>query len=313
MATESFEDPDIAEALNRDFISVKVDREERPDVDSLYMHYVTAATGQGGWPMSVFLTPDLVPVYGGTYFPPRVFAQVLREVSATWGGERVRTERAATAARRILEASPPASGAASPALHALVRSGLSEISAGYDAVHGGFGPAPKFPRPSVLEFLFHRFHRTGDANARDMALQSLRAMAAGGIHDQLAGGFHRYATDPGWLVPHFEKMLYDQAQLAGVYTEAFRLTGDGAFAAVARDVLDYVRSDLTSAEGGFWSAEDADSPDPASCGRGRLISGPVGSSAASSAATTPSSRRPHGGSRGKASPPCWTQPASSRG
>jgi uncharacterized protein YyaL (SSP411 family) len=263
MAHESFEDPATAAVMNQLFVNIKVDREERPDVDQVYMAFVQALTGSGGWPMSVWLTPDRKPFYGGTYFPPEKnlygrpgFTSLLRRIAAVWQEER---EKVLAQGDRMAEmlrdqtATPgparelPGEDGFSAAVRAMVRS--------YDPEWGGFGGAPKFPRPVTLYFLF----RHGDPSAREMALHTLRKMADGGMHDHVGGGFHRYSVDAQWHVPHFEKMLYDQAQLAVSYLEAFQLTRDPFYAAVARDIFGYVRRDLAAPEGGFYSAEDADS------------------------------------------------------
>ncbi|MFL6541124.1 MAG: thioredoxin domain-containing protein, partial [Chthoniobacterales bacterium] len=262
MAHESFEDPATAEIMNREFVNIKVDREERPDVDRVYMMFVQATSGHGGWPMSVWLTPELKPFVGGTYFPPEdrhghpAFKKVLQRIADAWRknsaeiaeqGSKVIAALAESVGEAASSRGLPDAGAIEHAYEQLARS--------YDAQEGGFGSAPKFPRPSIFNFLF----RHGSERAREIALVTLRKMAAGGIHDHLGGGFARYSVDTYWHVPHFEKMLYDQAQLAIAYTEAFQITGDSFFADVARDILDYVRRDMTSPEGGFYSAEDADS------------------------------------------------------
>ena len=265
MERESFEDPEVAAVLNAGFVSVKVDREERPDVDRLYMAYVQAATGSGGWPMSVWLTPDLGPFFGGTYFPPVSrwgrpgFLDLLRDIVRAWRDERpaVVSSSESTLARLAGVGRREASGDV-PGEEALERA-VEHYRAVFDERHGGFGGAPKFPRPSDLVFLLAEHARTGAAEPLDMALATLRAIASGGMRDHLGGGFHRYSVDGAWRVPHFEKMLYDQAQLALAYLDAARITGDAWFAEVARDTLDYVRRDLTSPSGGFCSAEDADS------------------------------------------------------
>ncbi|HUJ42814.1 MAG TPA: thioredoxin domain-containing protein [Opitutaceae bacterium] len=318
MAHESFEDEAVAGRLNRDFVPVKVDREERPDVDRLYMTYVQAATGQGGWPMSVWLTPDLKPFYGGTYFPPEDrwgrpgFATLLGVLAQAWANDRAKLmaegERVAAALRqhaerhalksrisdsvgpgdgdaesggakkiareRGIQSSPPKAGdrgsadAFAPAFGAAFDRCFQQLAASFDPVHGGFGGAPKFPRGAVFSFLFRTAAGKGGASAVgaravQMAAHTLRKMAEGGLHDHVGGGFHRYAVDEEWFVPHFEKMLYDQAQLAWSYLEARQATGDERYAWVARGIFDYVRRDLTNPAGGFYSAEDADSPPPA--------------------------------------------------
>ena len=272
MAHESFEDPAVAEVLNAHFVPIKVDREERPDVDRVYMTFVQTLTGAGGWPMSVWLTPDLKPFFGGTYFPPAErwgrpgFVEILREIARAWTTERARVDRTAEELTvRLREATVggllgtdrgvvrQVAGVA--ALH----QGVAQHAQQFDARHGGFGGAPKFPRPSELLFLLREHARTGDASARRMALETLDAMAGGGVRDHLGGGFHRYSVDAAWRVPHFEKMLYDQAQLVMAYLEAGQVSGDRVYLDVARDTIAYVRDVLTSDEGGFFSAEDADS------------------------------------------------------
>ncbi len=272
MEHESFEDAGVADVLNRDFVSIKVDREERPDVDRVYMTFVQATTGSGGWPMSVWLTQDLKPFYGGTYFPPSSrwgrpgFIEILQETARVWRDERSKvTQSAASIVERLrtFGASPP--GTAIPDAEVL-DAAVRQFEAAFDARRGGFGDAPKFPRPSELLFLLREHARTGATGPRDMVLITLRAMALGGMRDHLGGGFHRYSVDGDWRVPHFEKMLYDQAQLALAYIEAAQLTGDAFHAEVAADTLDYVRRDLTDASGGFYSAEDADSVPPEQAG-----------------------------------------------
>jgi hypothetical protein len=265
MAHESFENEAIAALLNRSFVSIKVDREEHPDVDHLYMTAVQAMTGRGGWPLTVFLTPDLKPFFGGTYFPPARrwdmpgMDELLPQVANAW--QERRTDVAASADRLteslsgwLLQAAPPGIPDLE-ALHAAFREAVHT----FDPVHGGFGDAPKFPRSHELSFLLRYAARTGSGQARDMAVATLEHLQRGGIYDHLGGGFHRYSTDAAWLVPHFEKMLYDQALLARAYTEAYQATGRGDFAATARGILDYVLRDLAGAGGGFFSAEDADS------------------------------------------------------
>lgn len=265
MERESFESAAIAEVLNRHFVPVKVDREERPDVDRVYMLFVQATTGSGGWPMSVWLTPELQPFYGGTYFPPDNrygrpgFRHVLEQIALAWSTQR---EKLVTSAREILKQleahQEVARGSSNPDPGAL-DSCFFHLRRSYDKTYGGFGSAPKFPRPAVFHFLFRYWKRTGEDEALEMALHTLREMARGGMNDQLGGGFHRYSVDERWFVPHFEKMLYDQAQLAMSYAEAFQITRDESFARVAMDTLEYVLRDLRHPAGGFYSAEDADS------------------------------------------------------
>jgi uncharacterized protein YyaL (SSP411 family) len=273
MEHESFEAAAIAAFLNEHFVSIKVDREERPDVDQVYMTFVQATTGHGGWPMSVWLTPDLKPFTGGTYFPPTDlpgrpgFITVLRRIAELWKSYRQQIEdkaRSLLSALREAETEVVAAGADEWDVDATVKLGLSQYTRIFDSREGGFGGAPKFPRPVNLQFLLYlaasKQPTALDADtARGMALYTLRKMAAGGIHDHLGGGFHRYSVDGEWHVPHFEKMLYDQAQLAQVYLTAYQVSGDQAFAAAARNILQYVEHDLTSPEGAFYSAEDADS------------------------------------------------------
>jgi len=272
MAHESFESTSVADVLNAHFVPVKVDREERPDVDRVYMTFVQATTGAGGWPMSVWLTPSLEPFYGGTYFPPDArwgrpgFVEVLQTIARAWADDRQRVVKSAAALvdelRRVGEGRLITTGSSTVAGADALAVGVRQFQMAFDARRGGFGDQPKFPRPSELLFLLREHARTGDAGARDMALFTLRAMALGGMRDQIGGGFHRYSVDGDWRVPHFEKMLYDQAQLVLAYLEAAQATGDRFFAQVADDTLQYVGRELTSAEGGFYSAEDADSIPP---------------------------------------------------
>jgi uncharacterized protein len=281
MEHESFESADIAGLLNRDFISIKVDREERPDVDRVYMAFVQATTGSGGWPMTVFLTPDLKPFYGGTYFPPTSrwgrpgFVDLLQELSKVWKEDRPRVEGAASELFERLQLVTTTGGRS----HADIT--IAEVDAldlaieqfqkAFDTRRGGFGAAPKFPRPSELLFLLRESARraaTGRAAQAPllMATETLRAMALGGMRDHIGGGFHRYSVDADWRVPHFEKMLYDQAQLVLAYLEGAQASGDTFFAEVAEDTLAYVMRDMTDPAGGFYSAEDADSIPPEQAG-----------------------------------------------
>jgi len=273
MERESFENDQIAGLLNRDFVPIKVDREERPDVDRIYMTFVQATSGGGGWPMSVWLTPDLRPFFGGTYFPPENrwghpgFGSVLTQVTAAWQSQR---DQIIDSARDIVEqlqksVSVAPTHRAAPVIDAaLLDSGFFGFRRTFDTRLGGFGGAPKFPRPSVHNFLLRYYARTKNREALDMVLLTLREMAKGGMHDHLGGGFHRYSVDERWFVPHFEKMLYDQAQLATSYLEAFQITGEPQYAETARRIFDYVLRDMTDEAGGFYSAEDADSAiDPA--------------------------------------------------
>ncbi len=264
MERESFEDARVAAQLAADFVSIKVDREERPDLDELYMRAVQALTGSGGWPMTVFLTPDLEPFFGGTYFPPYPvhgrpgFPQVLASIAAAWRERRGTLEqqgaRLAEAIRR--EGALDGRGALGPEV---LESSLAALEERFDPRWGGFGGAPKFPHAMDLRLLLRHARRSGRARPLDMALLSLERMASGGIHDQLGGGFHRYSTDPEWLIPHFEKMLYDNALLVPAYLEAFQFTGEARFAEVARDVLEWALREMRTPEGAFASAQDADS------------------------------------------------------
>jgi uncharacterized protein len=276
MEHESFVSPDIAALLNRDFISIKVDREERPDVDRVYMSFVQATTGSGGWPMTVFLTPELKPFYGGTYFPPRSqwgrpgFADLLRELARVWREERQRVDEAARELLERLRAVTTSTSAApgeAVAGEAALDHAVEAFQQAFDTRDGGFGAAPKFPRPSELLFLLREHARLAAAGRNGqapllMATETLRAMALGGMRDHVGGGFHRYSVDREWRVPHFEKMLYDQAQLVLAYLEAAQASGDRFFADVAEDTLAYVLRDLRDPAGGFYSAEDADSVPP---------------------------------------------------
>ncbi len=271
MAHESFENSETAKIMNREFVNIKVDREERPDVDRVYMTFVQATTGGGGWPMSVWLTPDLQPFVGGTYFPPEDrygqpgFPRVLERIAATWKQDHAKiAEQGVKIIAALREAGSMSAKQGDAPDPKILGTAYEQLSRAYDAHEGGFSSAPKFPRPATLNFLFRVYARNGSESstgkhALEMNLQTLRKMAAGGIHDHLGGGFHRYSVDALWHVPHFEKMLYDQAQLAVAYLDAFQITHDPEFEKVARDILDYVRRDMTAKEGGFFSAEDADS------------------------------------------------------
>ncbi|BDU73871.1 thioredoxin domain-containing protein [Mesoterricola silvestris] len=259
MERESFEDAAVAAELNAHFIPIKVDREERPDLDDLYMGAVQAITGRGGWPMSVWLTPDLKPFYGGTYYPPTprhglpAFLQLLESIRGAWSAQRPHLESDAASLLAALDRDPPP--AAALPTGEPVRRALETLERAFDPRWGGFGPAPKFPQPTGLELLLR--HGSGADRAR--ALRTLDAMAEGGIFDHLGGGFARYSVDAQWLVPHFEKMLYDNALLASCYLEAFQLTGEPRYRDTAVATLDYLLRDLRDPSGGFHSSEDADS------------------------------------------------------
>jgi hypothetical protein len=265
MAHESFENPETAELMNELFVNIKVDREERPDIDALYMEAVQAMAGNGGWPMTVFLTPDGRPFYGGTYFPPASrygmpgFPQLLLAIAEAWRERRREIEssgdRMAEALNRSAQLRAPQDALDSQIL-AQAAGGLLR---NHDRVEGGFGGAPKFPQPMNLEFLLQSYRRTGDPGVLQAVALTLDKMAAGGIYDHLGGGFHRYSTDDRWLVPHFEKMLYDNAQLARLYLHAWQATGDEEYRRVLEETLDYVLREMTSPEGGFRSTQDADS------------------------------------------------------
>ncbi len=275
MERESFEDEKIGAYLNEHFICIKVDREERPDVDKIYMTFVQATTGGGGWPLNVFLTPELKPFFGGTYFPPDSrygrpsFLQLLQQISQLWQERQGDVLNSANDVEQRLAAATTSGGVMTSTVltaETLERAGMM-FKESYDPVHGGFGGAPKFPQPSIPAFLLRYAKRFHDDEAARMVLKTCDAMAAGGIHDQLGGGFARYSVDAEWLVPHFEKMLYDNAQLAQLYLDAHLITAaqtpdsrpQTLYADTTRDILDYVRHDMTHPDGGFYSAEDADS------------------------------------------------------
>ncbi len=265
MERESFEDEATARIMNEHFVNIKVDREERPDIDSIYMSAVQAMTRHGGWPMTVLLTPDGAPFYGGTYFPPvpsrgmPSFQQVLLSLADAYENRRDEVLRSAESVREYLQtttgAALPQTAVGDELLDRAAESLMSEL----DRRFGGFGGAPKFPQAMNLEVLLRHHHRTGDRAALSGVEDTLRAMANGGIYDQLGGGFARYSVDQYWLVPHFEKMLYDNALLSRLYLEAYQATGEEFYKRIAEETLDYVVRDMTSPEGGFYSAEDADS------------------------------------------------------
>ncbi len=268
MEREVFEDEAIAARLNEWAIAIKVDREERPDVDHIYMLALQALTGSGGWPMSIFMTPDRKPFFAATYIPPVTqygrlgFAELLERIHAAWAQQRGELLSDADEVARIIRTSTDVPARRDPVDGDILGRAFEAFARTYDARFGGFGHAPKFPRPMVLQFLLRYFHRSGTADARDMALTTLRRMALGGIYDQLGGGFHRYATDERWHLPHFEKMAYDQALLVCSLIEAFQLTHEPFFAEIARETLQFVQREMTDAGGGFWSALDAESPGP---------------------------------------------------
>src|SRR5574338_1123625 len=265
MAHESFENEAIAQLMNEHFVNIKVDREERPDLDQIYMNAVQMMTHHGGWPMTVFLTPDGVPFYGGTYYPPQDrynipgFPRILLGVAEAYKERQddIRETGASliTELRRLSETS----GSDHPIEPELLDAAYAGMIRNYDTVNGGFGGAPKFPAAMALEFLLRTYARTGNHDALQMVGHTCRKMAEGGIYDQIGGGFHRYSTDSKWLVPHFEKMLYDNALLPVVYIEAYQITKDPEYLKVVTQTLDYTLREMTSHEGGFYSSQDADS------------------------------------------------------
>ena len=270
MERESFEDEGVAKVMNDNFINIKVDREERPDIDALYMNAVQMLSGQGGWPMSVFLTPDLRPFWGGTYFPPRGhynsagevvrpgFVDILISLSRAYKESPEKIENAASQVVEGLCRKETPSGGELASEEVLKLAG-EDAGRRFDPAYGGFGPAPKFPRSTELSMLLRVYAMGGDRQVLDMCERTLEAMAHGGMYDQVGGGFHRYSTDAKWLVPHFEKMLYDNSLLVRTYLEAFQVTGRELYRRIASEILDYVLQEMTSPEGGFYSATDADS------------------------------------------------------
>jgi uncharacterized protein YyaL (SSP411 family) len=265
MEHESFENDETAALMNEKFINIKVDREERPDLDSIHMAAVQAMTGQGGWPLNAFLTADGVPFYGGTYWPPQdrmgmpSFKKVLEAVSDAYANRKDEVLSNAEQIREFLQRGHPVDSWVGDLDGQVLDSAATALRRQFDGEHGGFGSAPKFPQASVLEFLL-RYHRAiGDDRTARMLRLTLDKMAGGGMYDQIGGGFHRYSVDAIWLVPHFEKMLYDNAQLARVYLDAYRLFGDAVYRRIAEETLDYVAREMTSPEGGFYATQDADS------------------------------------------------------
>jgi len=271
MEKESFENEEIAKVMNEYFVSIKVDREERPDVDQVYMQAVMAMTGSGGWPMSVFLTPELKPFYGGTYFPPEDkwgkpgFKTVLTVLADKWKEDREALLKSSEDMTQFLKTQAAQKSDAQVELNEEVLfKGYQQYHAQYDERLGGFGQAPKFPRSHIISFLLRYWKRSGETLALEMSEKTLVAMARGGMYDHIGDGFHRYSTDGKWHIPHFEKMLYDQALLSKTYLESYQATGRDLYAYIARQILEYVHRDLKSPEGGFYSAEDADSAEDAS-------------------------------------------------
>src|SRR5438270_1868232 len=265
MEHESFENEAIARVMNDNFVNIKVDREERPDLDQIYMNAVQLMTHHGGWPMTVFLTPEGVPFYAGTYFPPEDrynmpgFPRVLISLSDAFRERPEDIQQTAASVLSELKRSTATSESSEVLSTELLGTAYRAILKGYDATNGGFGGAPKFPPAMTLEFLLQTFYRTDNQQALDVVRHTARKMAEGGIYDHLGGGFHRYSTDAHWLVPHFEKMLYDNALLATAYLEAFQATGESFYREVVGDILSYVEREMTNPEGPFYSTQDADS------------------------------------------------------
>ena len=265
MEHESFEDESTAELMNEHFVNIKVDREERPDLDAIYMQAVQAMTGHGGWPMTTFLAPDGAPFYGGTYFPPEPrygmpsFKQVLNGVAHLWETRREDALHNASSLREQLGGAAEIPAGQVALQPEVLDQAFAALRRNYDAKNGGFGGAPKFPQPQTLEFALRCHLRKHDSQALKMVEQTLQKMARGGIYDQLGGGFHRYSVDDRWLVPHFEKMLYDNAQLARVYLHAFQVTGNSFYRRIVEETLDYAVREMVDPEGGFYSTQDADS------------------------------------------------------
>ncbi len=266
MAHECFENPDIAKLMNEQFINIKVDREERPDLDDIYQKAAQVFLGRGGgWPLTVFLTPDREPFYGGTYFPPVPrynlpgFPQVLLGVVEAYRGHPDRVRQNIERVRNGLQRAGAPQPSSEPLTDALLDEAVKDLSLVYDSLHGGFGDGPKFPTVPPLSLLLRQFYRTGDLASQGKVIHQLRRMAAGGIYDHLGGGFHRYAVDAQWLIPHFEKMLYDNAQLVRIYLDGWRLTREIRFKQVVEETLEYVRREMTHPGGGFYAAQDADS------------------------------------------------------
>ncbi|MCW5849707.1 MAG: thioredoxin domain-containing protein [Anaerolineae bacterium] len=265
MERESFENPDTAALMNRHFVNIKVDREERPDVDAIYMEAVQLMTNHGGWPMTVFLTPDGVPFYGGTYFPPSDrhglpgFPRLLEAITNAWQTQREGLAQQGAELVRAMDKAAILPPGRTLVTESVLDEASRQFARQFDARNGGLGSAPKFPQASNWEFILRTWRRTGDETTRTMVERTLRKMAYGGIYDHLGGGFHRYTVDAIWLVPHFEKMLYDNALLARLYLHAYQAFGDDLYRRVVEETLEYVRRDMTDPAGGFYSAEDADS------------------------------------------------------
>jgi uncharacterized protein YyaL (SSP411 family) len=265
MERESFEDTAIAALMNENFVSIKVDREERPDLDAVYMEAVQMLTGSGGWPMTVFLTPEGKPFYGGTYFPPADrfnmpgFPRILQAASEAYRTNRGEIERVTQQLTEQMGRSGQLPQGSNPLTAEILHQAYSRLAANFDYQNGGFGAAPKFPQPMTPEFLLRYYHHGYNPRALELVELTLDKMAFGGMYDQIGGGFHRYSTDAFWLVPHFEKMLYDNALLARLYLHAFQVTGNARYRRITEETLDYVRREMTGENGGFYSAQDADS------------------------------------------------------
>jgi len=265
MAHESFEDPETAAIMNDHFINIKVDREERPDLDNIYMSAVVAMTGQGGWPMTVVLTPEGEPFFGGTYYPPQPrygmpsFKQVLMAVIDAWENRREEIQETTNQVLEHINRDYVLQGQEGNLSQELLNTAVGALAGKFDSVEGGFGGAPKFPPSMTIEFLLREYRRSGDEHSLHMAEFTLKKMAFGGMYDQIGGGFARYSVDNHWLVPHFEKMLYDNAQLARVYLHAWQVTRDPLYRRITEQTLDYVLQEMTHAQGGFYSSQDADS------------------------------------------------------
>lgn len=263
MAHESFEDQEIARLLNERFVAIKVDREERPDVDSVYMRICQLMTGQGGWPLNVFITPDQKPFYAGTYFPKTSkfnrpgFVDVLEHLSETFANDREHVEDIAENAAKHLQTKTAAKSGEGLSESAIHRT-FQQLASGFDTIYGGFGQAPKFPMPHMLMYLLRYHHNTGQENALYNVTKTLDSMANGGIYDHIGYGFARYSTDDEWLVPHFEKMLYDNALLLTAYTEAYQVTQNSRYKEICEQIITFIQREMTHEDGSFFSALDAD-------------------------------------------------------
>ena len=263
MERESFEDLEIAEYLNANYVAIKVDREQRPHIDDTYMNAVRAMSGGGGWPMTVWMTPQKLPFMGGTYYPPERFMSLLKKMNEQYrdNPSDLRRKAQKVASRINQQMERAGRGDSFPNATQALEGAYRALQRGFDGSEGGWGRGNKFPMPSRLQYLMRYHKRSGEDRALEMVTKTLDGMAAGGVYDDIGGGFHRYSTDPQWLVPHFEKMLYDNGQLALTYTEAWQVTGDPTYARIARETLDYLMRDMTNGEGAFYAATDAVSPE----------------------------------------------------